>query len=102
MLHTRHNADITPQLPIVTVPISIYDASDDAEIQKLEVATFPLSEEMGKENNSSSETTPFTIVSKMRYGCATGRKDGAYNPSTGAISNGVMWWQLKLMTWRIL
>jgi hypothetical protein len=43
------------QLPILTVPISIHDASVDAEIQKLEVATFPLSEERGVESNSSSE-----------------------------------------------
>ena len=42
------------QLPIVTVPISIHDAFADAEIQKLEVAMFPLSEERGVESNSSS------------------------------------------------
>jgi hypothetical protein len=66
----------------VTVPISIHETSDDAKILKLEVAMFPLSEERGEESNSS-ETAPFTIVSKTRYGHATGRKDGAYNPSTG-------------------
>jgi len=43
------------QLPIVTVPISFHDASVDLEIQQLEVATFPLSEERGVESNSSSE-----------------------------------------------
>ncbi len=83
MFHTRHNADITQQLPVVTVPISIYDASDDSEIQKQEVVTFPLSEERAEESNSSSETAPFTIISKTRYGRTTGRKDHAYNPSTG-------------------
>jgi hypothetical protein len=67
----------------VTVPISIQDTSNDVEIQKLVVATFPLSEDRGEESNSPSETAPFTIVAKMRYGCAAGRKDGAYNPSTG-------------------
>jgi hypothetical protein len=82
MFHTRLNADITQQLPILTVPISIHDTTDDKEIQKVEVAMFPFSEERGEENNSS-ETAPFTIVSKMRYSHATGRKDGAYNPSTG-------------------
>jgi hypothetical protein len=81
MFHTRRNADITQQLPIVTVPISIHDATDDAEIQKLEVGTFPVSEERGEESNSS-EAAPFTIISKTRYGHATGRKDSAYNPST--------------------
>jgi hypothetical protein len=54
------------------------------EIKKLEVATFPLSEDRGGKRNSSSETAPFTIIAKIRYGCATGRKDGAYNPSIGA------------------
>ncbi len=47
MFYTRQNADLTQQLPIVTVPISIHDKSDDAEIQQLEVDTFPLSEERG-------------------------------------------------------
>jgi hypothetical protein len=47
MFHTRRNADITQQLPIVTVPISIHDATNDAEIQKLEMAAFPVSEERG-------------------------------------------------------
>jgi hypothetical protein len=84
IFHTRHNADITQQLPIVTVPNSIHDASDDVEIQKLEVEAFPLSEERGEESNSSSETEPFTTIAKTRYGRATRRKDGAYNPSTRA------------------
>ncbi len=44
---TRQDADLTQQLPIVIVPISIHDASVDADILKLEVATFPLSEERG-------------------------------------------------------
>ncbi len=48
MYHTRQDADLTQQLPIVTVPISIHNAYVDAEIQKLEVATFPLSEERGQ------------------------------------------------------
>jgi hypothetical protein len=47
MLHTRLDAALMQQLPIVTVPISINDASDNTEIQRLEVATFPLSEERG-------------------------------------------------------
>ena len=47
MYHTRKDADLTQQLPIVTVPISIHDKSDDAEVQKLEIATFPLSKERG-------------------------------------------------------
>jgi hypothetical protein len=38
--HTRKDADLMQQLPIVTVPISIHDASVDAEIQKLEVVKF--------------------------------------------------------------
>ncbi len=83
MFCTRCNADlITQQLPIVTVPISINGATDDVEVKKLEVETFPVSEERGEERNSS-EKALFTIVSKTRYGHATGRKDGAYNPSTG-------------------
>jgi hypothetical protein len=84
IFHTRRNNESTQQLPIVTVPISIHDAFDDMEIQKLEVATFPLSEENGVENNSSSETAPFAIIAKTRYDHTTGRKNGAYNPSTGA------------------
>jgi hypothetical protein len=47
MFHTRRNADITQQLPIVTVPISIHDTTDDAEIQKPEVATCFLSLKKG-------------------------------------------------------
>ncbi len=70
------------QLPIVTVPIGIQDASVDAEIQKLEVAKFPLSEERRVESNSSSEKPDEWIVVKTRYGCTIGRKDGSYNPST--------------------
>ncbi len=49
MFHARRNADITQQLSIVTVPISIHDATDDAEIQKLEVAMFHVSEERGED-----------------------------------------------------
>jgi hypothetical protein len=52
MLHTRRNAALMQQLPIVAVPISINDASDVTEIQRLEVATFSLSEERGVESNS--------------------------------------------------
>ena len=40
MFHTRWDANLMQQLPIVTVPISIHDASVDAEIQKLEVTMF--------------------------------------------------------------
>ncbi len=71
------------QLPIVTVPISIHDASVDAEIQKLEVAMFPLSEERGVESNSSSEKAKKWIMAKTKYGHTIGRKDDSYNPSTG-------------------
>jgi hypothetical protein len=71
------------QLPIVTVPISIHDASIDAEIQKLEVTMFSLSEKRGVESNSSSEKANEWIVAKTRYGHAIGRKDCLYNPSTG-------------------
>ncbi len=67
----------------MTVPISIHDASVDAEIQKLEVAMFSLSEERGVHSNSSSEKADEWIVVKTRYGHAIGRKDGLYNPSTG-------------------
>ncbi len=81
MFHTRHNADITQQLPIVTVLISIHDTSNDEEIHKLEVAMFPLSEERGEESNSSSKMAALTIVAKMRHGCATGRKDSARLPN---------------------
>ncbi len=66
----------------MTVPISIHDASVDADIQKLEVATFSLSDERGVENNSSSEKADEWIVAKTRYGRAIGRKDDSYNPST--------------------
>jgi hypothetical protein len=55
MYHTRRDDDLIQQLPIVTVPISIHDASVDAEIQKLEVAMLPLSKERGTESNSSSD-----------------------------------------------
>ncbi len=83
MLHTRCDDAITQQLPIVTVPISINDASDKTEIQRLEVATFPFSEEREVESNSPSEKTDEWVQAKTRYGRAIGRKDGAYNPSTG-------------------
>jgi hypothetical protein len=67
----------------MTVPIIIHDASVDAEIEKLEVATFPLSEERGVESSSSSHKADKWIVGKTGYGCTIGRKDGSYNPSTG-------------------
>ncbi len=88
------------QLPIVTVPISINDASDDTEIKRLEVATFPLSEERGVESNSPSEKTDEWVQVKTRCG-AVGRKDGAYNPSTGTTikwSNVVAAEVNKIMT----
>ncbi len=83
MLHTRRDAALTQQIPIVTVPISINDASDNTEIQRLEVAMVPLSEEKGVESNAPSEKTDECVQAKRRYGCAGRRKDGAYNPSTG-------------------
>jgi hypothetical protein len=83
MYLTRQDADLMHQLPIETVPISIHNASVDAESQKLEVATFSLSEERRVESNSSSEKADKWIVAKTRYGCTIGRKDGSYNPSTG-------------------
>jgi hypothetical protein len=83
MYHTRQDADLMQQLPIVTAPINIHDGSVDAENQKLEVATFPLSEERGVGNNSFSEKANEWIMAKTRYGCAIGRKDASYNPSTG-------------------
>ena len=57
MFHTRRDADLMQQLPIVTVPISIHNKSVDTEIQQLEIATFPLSEERGVQSNSPSEKT---------------------------------------------
>jgi hypothetical protein len=61
MYHTRQDADLMQQLPIVTVPISIHDASVDAEIEKLEVATFPLSEERGVERIQSLALGEFIV-----------------------------------------
>jgi hypothetical protein len=71
------------QLPIVAVRISINNASGDTEIQRLEVATFPLSEERGVESVSPSEKTDELVQAKTGYGHAVKRKDGAYDPSTG-------------------
>jgi hypothetical protein len=72
MFHTRWDADLTQQLPIVTVPISIHNKSVDAEIQRLEIATFPLSEEREVQSNSPSEKTDEWVQAKTRYGCAVG------------------------------
>ncbi len=47
MFHTRWDADLMQQLPIVTVPISIHNKSVDTEIQRLEISMFALSEERG-------------------------------------------------------
>jgi hypothetical protein len=84
MFHTRQNTDLTQQLIIVTVPISIHDKYDDAEIQQLEVAMFPLSEERGVLSDSSSKKTDEWVPAKTRYGRTVGRKDGTYDPSSGA------------------
>jgi hypothetical protein len=81
--HTRRDADLMQQLLIVTVPISFHNESVDTEIQWLEIATFPLSEERGVESNSPSKKTDECVQMKTKYGCAVGQKDGAYNPSTG-------------------
>ncbi len=83
MFHTRWDADLTQQLPIVTVPISIHNKSVDTEIQRLEIAMFPLSEERGVQSNSPSEKTDEWVQAKTQYGRAVRQKDGAYNPSTG-------------------
>jgi hypothetical protein len=83
MFHTGREADLTQQLPIVTVPIIIHNKSVDTEIQRLEIATLPLSEERGVKSNSPSEKTNEWVQAKMRYGCTVGQKDGVYNPSTG-------------------
>ncbi len=83
MFHTRQDADLMQQLPIVTVPISIHNKSVDIEIQRLEIATFPLSEERGVQSNSPSEKTDEQVQVTTRYGHAVGQKDGAYNLSTG-------------------
>ncbi len=83
MYHTRQNADLMQQLPIVTVPISIHEKSDDAEIQQLEVATICLSDKRGVLNDSSSVETNEWVPFKTRYGRTVGRKDGAYDPSSG-------------------
>jgi hypothetical protein len=83
MFHTRQDADLTQQLPIVTVPISNNDKSVDAEIQRLEIATFPLSEERGVQSDSPSENIDEWVQAKKQYGCAVGQKDGAYNPNMG-------------------
>jgi hypothetical protein len=40
MYHTRRDADLMQQLPILTFPISIHDASVDAEIQSLKLQHF--------------------------------------------------------------
>ncbi len=56
MYHTKKDA-VMQKLPIVTVPTSIHDKSDDAEVQKLEITTFTLSEERGVVSDSSSEKT---------------------------------------------
>ncbi len=66
------------------VPISIHDKSDDPEIQQLEVSKFPLSEERGVLSDSSSKKTDEWVPAKTRYGRTVGRKDGAYDPSSGA------------------
>jgi hypothetical protein len=93
MLHTRCDAALRQQLSMVTVPISINDASDDTEIQRLEVATFPLSEEKGAESNSPSEKTDEWVQAKMRYGCAVHTIQ-----VQKVLSNGVMWWQRRSTT----
>jgi hypothetical protein len=99
--HTRQDADLMQQLPIVTVPISIFDASVDAEIQKLEVATFPLSEERGVESNSSSEKANEWIVAKKDMVVQLEERIVHTTQAQELSSSGVMWWQLKLMTFRI-
>jgi hypothetical protein len=90
MLHTRRNAALTQQLPIVAVPISINDVSDITEIQRLEVATFPLSEERGVESNSPSEKTDEFVQEKTRYGHASEERMVHTIQVQELQSNGVM------------
>jgi hypothetical protein len=102
MFHIRWKTDITQQLPIVTVRISIHDASNDVEIQKPEVALFPLSEDRGKKANllqiqhHSPSKQKLDMVMQLEERMV--HKIQAQEP----LSNGVMWWQLKLMMGRIL
>jgi hypothetical protein len=49
-------------------------------------------------SDSSSEKADDWIVCRMKYGCAVGKKNGAFNPSTELLSSGVILRQLKLMT----
>jgi hypothetical protein len=49
----------------VTVPISIHNKFADTEIQPLEIATFPLSEERCVQSNFPSEKTDEWVQAKM-------------------------------------
>jgi hypothetical protein len=49
----------------------------------LELQHFLSLKKRGVDSNSSSEKANEWIVAKTRYGCAIGRKDGSYIPSTG-------------------
>jgi hypothetical protein len=78
------------QLPIVSVPISSVQASNETnnEIDTLEVTIQTPGEREGTHMDSSSEKTDGWTVHRTRSGCKLGRKDGQYNPSTGKT---IMW-----------
>ncbi len=55
LYHTRRNASLMQQLLIVSAPLSMYNSSENADIQMLKNATMPLSEE--REGTSTSDSS---------------------------------------------
>ncbi len=88
---------MTQQLPIVPVPISSIQASNETnkKVDTLEVTIQTPKEREGTHMDSSSEKTDGWTVHRTRSGRKVGRKDGQYDPSTGKT---IMWSDVEAAT----
>jgi hypothetical protein len=98
MFHTRRDADLMQQLPIVTVPISTHNKSVDTEIQRLEIAMFPLSEERGYKAILHQRKQMNGFKQKCDMATQSDKKMVNTIQAQELLSSGVIWRQLKLMT----
>jgi hypothetical protein len=97
MFYPQRDTKVTLQLPIVSVPISSVQASNETnnEVDTLEVTIQTPKEREGTHMDSSLEKTDGWTVHRTRSGCKVGRKDGQYDLSTGKT---IMWSDVVVAT----
>jgi hypothetical protein len=98
MFHTRWNADLTQQLSIVTVPVSIHNKSVDTEIQRLKIAMFLSLKKGGNKVILHQRKQMNGIKQKQDMVAQLDERMVHTIQARELLSSGVIWWQLKLMT----